>query len=287
MRHGCLAAACLLVGLGPAVAQGAAALSQGAAANPAGASVFVEELTSPELRDLIQAGRVKTVLVPIGGTEQNGPHMVLGKHNVRVRALAGQIATRLGHTVVAPVMAYVAEGAIQPPQAHMRYSGTVSLPDGVFEAVIEAAARSFKQHGISQVVLLGDHGGYQKSLARVAARLNREWAREPGCRVVALTEYYQAAQTTFAAELKRRGYSDSEIGVHAGLLDTSLALAIDPALVRVDRLGAAKGGDGVVGDARKSSAELGQIGVQRIVDASVNAIQAASAAAVSPSVSSR
>jgi creatinine amidohydrolase/Fe(II)-dependent formamide hydrolase-like protein len=205
--------------------------------------------------------------------------MVLGKHNVRVRALAGQIAARLGHTVVAPVMAYVAEGAIHPPQAHMRYSGTVSLPDSVFEAVIEAAARSFKQHGIREVVLLGDHGGYQKSMARVAARLNHEWAREPGCRVVALAEYYQAAQTTFAAELKRRGYSDAEIGQHAGLLDTSLALAIDPALVRTDRLALAKGGDGVAGDARKSSAELGQIGVQRIIDASVNAIRAAAAAA--------
>lgn len=263
----------LLTG-GPAAAQAAT----GAAAGPAGSSVFVEELTSPELRDRIKSGNVTTVLIPIGGTEQNGPHMVLGKHNVRVRALAGQIARKLGDAVVAPAMAYVAEGGIHPPQSHMRYSGTISLPDGVFESVVEAAARSFRQHGIKTVVLLGDHGGYQKNLARVATRLNQAWAREPGGRVIALAEYYEAGQVTFVAELKRRGYSDAEIGQHAGLLDTSLALAIDPALVRAERLPAAKPGEGVTGDARRASAELGQVGVQLIVDASVRAIRAAAAA---------
>src|SRR2546427_13064417 len=52
------------------------------AATPA--SVFIEDLTWTELRDLIAAGTT-TVTIPIGGTEQNGPHMALGRHNVRVR----------------------------------------------------------------------------------------------------------------------------------------------------------------------------------------------------------
>src|SRR5437667_6289371 len=59
-------------------------------------SVYVEELTWTELRDRIGRGAT-TVIVPIGGTEQNGPHMAIGKHNVRVRMLAGKIAATLGN----------------------------------------------------------------------------------------------------------------------------------------------------------------------------------------------
>ena len=65
----------------------AAAATQVAAA-PTPASVQVDELTWTELRDAIKAGKT-TVIVPVGGTEQSGPHMALGKHNVRARALAG------------------------------------------------------------------------------------------------------------------------------------------------------------------------------------------------------
>jgi hypothetical protein len=55
------------------------------------ATVFLEELTWTELRDLIGSGKT-TIIVPIGGTEQNGPDMALGKHNVRVKALSERIA---------------------------------------------------------------------------------------------------------------------------------------------------------------------------------------------------
>ena len=116
-----------------------------------------------------------TVLVPIGGTEQNGAHLVLGKHNVRVRVLAARIAEQLGDTLVAPVVAYVPEGDIDPPTQHMRHAGTLSVPTAAFESVLEGAARSLRHHGFRHVVLLGDHGGYQASLARVAGKLNRAW----------------------------------------------------------------------------------------------------------------
>jgi creatinine amidohydrolase/Fe(II)-dependent formamide hydrolase-like protein len=154
-------------------------------------SVQIEELTSPELRDRIAAGAT-TVLIPIGGTEQSGPHMVLGKHNVRARVLATAIAQRLGNALVAPVVAYVPEGSIHPPAAHMRFAGTISIPEAAFESMLEGAARSFKQHGFRHVFFLGDHGGYQKNEQRVAARLDREWARDPACRVYALLDYYHA-----------------------------------------------------------------------------------------------
>lgn len=248
-----------------------------APAAPPGTSLHLEELTWIELRDH-QAAGTTTVLLPIGGTEQSGPHIALGKHNTRVRVLAGLIAQQLGHTVVAPVLAYVPEGAISPPAAHMRFTGTLSIPDAVFEAVLEATARSLRQHGFRDVALLGDHGGYQKSLDKVATKLNREWAGAggPRCRVHALPDYYHAAQAGHAELLAARGFGAAEIGSHAGLADTALMLATDPSLVRKDQLvRAARAGasEGVSGDPRRATAELGQIGVDRIVEASVAALR--------------
>jgi creatinine amidohydrolase/Fe(II)-dependent formamide hydrolase-like protein len=244
-------------------------------AGAAAPSVFLEELTSVELHAAVANGST-TVLVPIGGTEQNGPHMALGKHNLRVKVLAGQIAQRLGNAIVAPVIAYVPEGSIFPPAAHMRFSGTISVSDATFEALLESTARSFKQHGFRDVVFLGDHGGYQKSELRAAEKINKEWAADGRSRALALTAYYEASQAPYIQALRERGYSDAEIGTHAGLADTSLMMAIDKSLVRLDLLsqGAkATPAEGVYGDPRKSSAELGQLGVRSIVEHSVRAIQ--------------
>ena len=240
------------------------------------ASVQIEDMTSTELRDRIKAGTT-TILVPIGGTEQNGPYMVLGKHNERARVLADAIAQRLGNAVVAPVIAYVPEGSIDPPAAHMRFTGTISIPVGAFEAVLEGAARSFRQHGFCDVVFLGDHGGYQQSEERVAMKLNREWAARSPCRVHALLDYYRVTQTAYVDALKARGFSADEIGTHAGLADTALAMAIDPALVRTQAMAhgpKATAKDGVYGDPRRATAELGQIGVDEIVAKSVAQIHA-------------
>lgn len=249
----------------------------GSAASSVSPGVYLEEMTSPELRGRIAAGTT-TALVPIGGTEQSGPHIVLGKHNVRARVLAGRIAAKLGDAVVAPVVAYVPEGAIAPPAAHMRFAGTISIPDAAFEALLEATAKSLCRHGIRDVFFLGDHGGYQANEARAAARVNRSNGGAGGCRAHALGAYYDAATTTFNADLKQRGFTDAEIGTHAGLADTALSLAVDPALVRPAQIAAgARGGvgAGVHGDPTRATAELGRVGAERIVDASVAAIRAA------------
>lgn len=238
-------------------------------------SVYLEELTTTELKAAVAHGTT-TVLVPIGGTEQSGPHMALGKHNVRAKILAGQIAQRLGNAIVAPVLAYVPEGSITPPVAHMRFSGTISISEAAFESILESTAKSFKQHGFRDVVFLGDHGGYQKSEQRAADKINKEWAADGRFRATALTAYYEAAQAPFNQALRSKGFSDAEIGTHAGLADTSLMLATDKSLVRTDLLeqGAkATPAEGVYGDPRKSTAELGQLGVHQIVERSVQAIQ--------------
>ena len=247
------------------------------AAEPAPGKVLLEELTSFELREKIATGTT-TVLIPIGGTEQNGPHIAIGKHNVRVKFLAEKIAQRLGNAIVAPVLAYVPEGAIFPPAAHMRFSGTLSIPETVFESLLEATAKSFKQHGFHDVFFLGDHGGYQKSEARAAARINQAWQGDSKFRAYGLTAFYEAAQMPYTQILRNKGFSDAQIGTHAGLSDTSLTLAVDQSLVRTHLLvqGATTSpADGVYGDPRKATAELGQIGIQLIVDRSVQAIQEA------------
>ena len=199
-------------------------------------------------------------------------------------ALAGPIVLvsrrserSVGNALVAPVIAYVPEGKLSPPSGHMRFPGTISVPEAAFETILEYAARSFKLHGFKDIVFLGDHGGYQANEKNVANKLNREWVSS-NVRAHAVTQYYDATQIDFVQILKGQGFTLSEIGTHAGLDDTSLMLALDPSLVREDRLsdgskfGAA---DGVYGDPSKASARLGILGVDAIVFQTVASIKSA------------
>jgi creatinine amidohydrolase len=238
-------------------------------------SVFLEDLTWTELREAI-AGGARLVIVPVGGTEQSGPYIALGKHNARVRVLAEKIARGLGHALVAPVIAYVPEGSAEQGTGHMRLPGTLSVPEPVFEQTLEAAGRSLRRHGFDTIVLIGDHGGYQASLRRAAARLNREWPRGTG-RAIALDAYYQASSQGYARLLQDRGISAAQAGTHAGLADTSLQLATAPGQVRLQALRAAPppgAADGVYGgDPRAASATLGEPGVALIVARSIGALK--------------
>src|SRR6188768_1257617 len=138
-------------------------------------TVFLEELTWTEVRDALKAGKT-TIILPTGGTEQSGPHLVLGKHNYIVRYASERIARSLGNTLVAPVMAYVPEGDVDPPTGHMKYPGSITLPDEPFMKVVEYAARSFKASGFKDIVFIGDSGPNQKGIKTVADHLNKQWA---------------------------------------------------------------------------------------------------------------
>ena len=259
---------CLVLGVAAAGGQAAAP------------SVYLEDLTSPELAAALRSGST-TILLPVGGTEQNGPHMALGKHNQRARLLAGRIARQFGPALVAPVLPYVPEGQITPPTEHMRYAGTISVPDAAFRSILDAAARGFRQHGFRDIVLLGDSGNYQASLRAVVERLNRDWAGT-GVRAHYLGAYYAATQTTYLDSLRAQGLSAAQIGTHAGTADTALTLALAPELVRPELLGeAARAGrpGGTLGDPRPATAALGQAGVDAIVQQSVAAIRQAVSAA--------
>lgn len=237
-------------------------------------SPYLEDLTWTEVAARTAAGST-TIIIPAGGVEQSGPAIALGKHNARARFLAGRIARRLGDALVAPVVSYVPEGELAPPTQHMRFPGTISIPSTVFRATIESAAMSLKLHGFKTIVLIGDHGGYQNDLELSAAELNRRWAATDA-RALFVPQYYSATQVAYVADLRRKGFVQAEIGTHAGLADTSLTMAIAPAMVRAQTLRRSQpltAAFGVYGDPRRSSAALGQTGVEEIISQTVAAIQ--------------
>lgn len=242
---------------------------------PAQATVFLEDLTWTELRDVIANGST-TILIPIGGTEQNGPHMALGKHNTRVKFLAEKIALKLGKALIAPVIAYVPEGEIDPPTQHMKFPGTITIPDATFNQLLESAAKSFKHAGFKTIVFIGDHGSYQSNETSVAAKLNKQW-KSTGVRAFAAVEYYTLGQGAYAEALFKNGHPKNDIGTHAALADTSLELATNPNMVRGESLaqsGSYSVADGVYGgNPKNATAKLGQIGVDLIVDGTVTAIE--------------
>lgn len=245
----------------------------------AGSSVYLEELTTQEVSAALQAGTT-TVIIPVGGTEQNGPHMAIGKHNMRAKVLAGRIAALLGNALVAPVLAYTPEGNVDPPTEHMGFAGTISVPDDAFKGVLLGAARSFRKHGFTDIVLLGDSGNYQSLLAAVAQQYNREAGKSPS-RMHHIAAYYRATQDSYAAALKAKGLSTQEIGTHAGSADTSLLMAVAPAMVRSERLAEAAAAGwrgGTLGDPRAATAANGQLGVDAQVKISAEAIKKAVAA---------
>src|SRR5262245_16243218 len=223
-------------------------------------SVFLEDLTWMEVRDAIGAGKT-TVIIPTGGTEQNGPHMALGKHNYLVRYKAGEIARHLGNALVAPVVAYVPEGDINPPTGHMRFAGTITTPQDVFAKVLEYAARSFKQHGFLDIALIGDSGGNQAGQQLVAEMLNKEWF------AANVRAYYPGRGDDWVMS---QGVSAADVGSHAGTHDTSSLMYLNPSMLRFDKMGPGKAGDGQghVGNPAKATALFGkQIVEMQIADA--------------------
>jgi creatinine amidohydrolase len=195
---------------------------------------------------------------------------------VRARLLSEKIARALGNALVAPVIAYVPEGDVDHPRSDLRFPGTISVPVGAFEGVLEGAERSFKLAGFCNILFLGDCGVYRHYLPIVAARLDREWA---GTSVKAhvIDEYYRASEIQFGQLLKEKGYSEAEIGEHAGLLDTALLMGVDPSRIRVDMLDKIKPGDGVTGNPSRASVALGKSGVDFIVARTVAAIKGVTA----------
>jgi creatinine amidohydrolase len=229
-------------------------------------TVFIDELTWEENRDAMKAG--KTVfIVPIGGTEKNGYHMVLGKHNYTVTHAANLMARKLKNALVVPTLQYVPEG--DPDRQN---SGAISLPSPAYDGVLDAIARSLKAHGATDILFIGDSGGNQNGMTAVATKLNEEW-KGSGTRVYALTSYYEEGRVHYRAWMEAAfGYGDDIIGSHAGISDTSQMLHVRPAGIRKNMLmpwGGPKD-SGVSGDPMKATAEIGRMGIEFKVNAAIN-----------------
>src|SRR5438093_5745216 len=101
-------------------------------------SVWIDDLTWPEVRDAIAGGK-RTAIIYVGSSEQNGPHMVIGKHNFVARALAQRIAEELGDALIYPILPYAVAGNALTRTGHMRFPGTVTLtPEASFAAWAKA-----------------------------------------------------------------------------------------------------------------------------------------------------
>jgi creatinine amidohydrolase/Fe(II)-dependent formamide hydrolase-like protein len=234
-------------------------------------TVFLDELTWTEVRDLVDNGTT-TVIIATAGTEQNGPHMVLGKHKFIVSYAAEQIARRLGATLVAPVIAYVPEGSLDPPTGHMRYSGAITLPQEHFMTLLEFTARSLAVHGFTDIVFIGDSGGNQNGMRNVSETLNMKWAGTPS-RVHFVGDYY--SDNGVNDWLISQGETQESIGSHAGIRDTSQLMFIAPQHIRDNKrvLGGGFEGSGVSGDPSRASVEYGEKAIELKIEAALRQIQ--------------
>ena len=212
----------------------------------AGSSLWAEELTWMETRDLIKGGTT-TIIIGTGGVEQNGPYVAGGKHNFVLQAVLPYIARAIPNSLIAPIVKFVPEGRIEPtPSGHMKYPGTISLEVSTFEALLTDICRSYKAHGFVDIILLGDSGGNQSGMKNVAAALNRKWAAETA-RVHFLAEYYDQDRWSYDY-LKTLGITqinktpgqpadarvDTRNGIHDDIYYESQIAVVDPRLIRAE-----------------------------------------------------
>lgn len=212
----------------------------------AGDSLWAEELTWMEMRDALRAGKT-TILIGTGGIEQSGPYVAGGKHNYVLQMVLPYIARAIGNTLIAPIVKFVPEGALEPtPGGHMRYPGTVSVEEATFEALLRDICRSYKTHGFRDIILLGDSGGNQPGMKKVAQELNTKWKNE-SARVHFLGEYYAEDPWSYQF-LKSQGIVQIDMkaapgekadrpahtrnGIHDDVYYEAQIAALDPNLIR-------------------------------------------------------
>jgi creatinine amidohydrolase len=241
------------------------------------ASVWIDDLTWPEVRDAIAAGK-RTAIIYAGSSEQNGPHMVIGKHNFIARVLAQRIAEELGDALIYPIIPHAVTGNALTRTGHMQFPGSVSLPPEVFFGVARGVGQSALTAGFKVVALMGDHGGGQDELALAAKELDAQ-ARPDGARVLFIGDLYAKSRVMMREILAKRGLPTNED--HAGIPDTSALLHLETPgqWVRKDLIATGDAKSGVRGNPQHASAELGKIYNDMKVDLAVKQVRALLASA--------
>ena len=239
--------------------------------------VEFEMMTWPEVKAALEAGKT-TALVYTGGTEQRGPQNVNGGHNLMARETVKAIAQKLGNAIAMPVLPYT------PNNASAALPGTIGLTPELLGAILERIGEQTITNGFKNVVLMGDHGGGQPNVYRdTAKKLDDKYAPQ-GIHVFYCDDVYTKRMADFDAYLKSQNLP---AGGHATIGDTSemLFLGGDKGWVRKDEIKNAvrpeqgQPGNGVSGDGRASSAELGKRVFDMKVEYAVRQIQQLLAAA--------
>jgi creatinine amidohydrolase/Fe(II)-dependent formamide hydrolase-like protein len=246
--------------------------------------VEFEMMTWPEVKAALAAGKT-TALIYTGGTEQRGPQNVNGGHNLMARETVKAIALRLGNAIAMPVLPYT------PNNASSELTGTIGLTNEILAAILERLSEQSIVTGFKNVVLMSDHGGGQPDVYRdVAKKLDAKYAPK-GIHVFYCDEVYKKRQDDFYKWLADHGYPPS---LHGGIADTSemLYLGGDKGWVRRELVKSALGdpmpepggrgpatnvaprkNNGITGDGRPSSAELGKLEFAMKIDYAVRQIR--------------
>ncbi|MEP6549165.1 MAG: creatininase family protein [Gammaproteobacteria bacterium] len=227
--------------------------------------VEFEKMTWVEVKHALAAGQT-TALIYTGGVEQRGPQNANGGHNLIAYATVKAIAEKLGNAIFLPVLPYT------PNEASADLPGTIGITDDLLRAILERLADQAIVSGFKNVVIMGDHGGGQpKVYEEVAKKMNDQNAPK-GIHVYYCDQVYNAANDAFEAYMAEKGLPPD---LHGGISDTSEMLYLDKdnTWVRKPLLQTAVGDlvvngkpqrgvdsphNGIMGDARRSSVELGK-----------------------------
>lgn len=150
------------------------------------------------------------LILPVGSTEQHGPHNPLGTDHLNAEAVSMEVG-RSTNTLVLPVI------PVGVSEHHRQFPGTLWVPAHVFREYVKAVALSATSHGARKIVIVNGHGGNTTSLLEVAGYLRRE------CGVFA------AVVLAFPPGMMEIG------GGHAGAGETSANLYWHPHLVKMER----------------------------------------------------
>jgi creatinine amidohydrolase len=247
--------------------------------------VEIEMMTYPEIYSAIHEHGKTTVLIYNGGTEQRGPHAILGGHTLMAREIAPMIAKQLGNALVAPILPYSTNpaGGIDP-----KFPGSIGLSSELFTRVNEAVVEDMAKEGFKNIVLMGDHGGGQDELKKLATAMDAKYAAQ-GTHVYFSGAVYEQSRKDLADWLTRKHLPLSN---HAGISDTSIMLYLqpkpeswvrniykttigDPVLPAGQRADpkAPRVNNGVTGDPRSSTPEIGKLAVNMKVNDAVAEIR--------------
>ena len=201
------------------------ALAQGA--RPAGTVndiVDLEMLTHTELTQKMKDGWTSVLLVT-GGTEERGPHDVLGGHNILAKNHATMAARKLGKTIVAPVIPIAVNATGLNANREMAdQPGAIQMPADVFKQVQIAAIDSLARSGFKDIFVMGDHGGGQQQMKEAAEDMDKKWS-EKGTRVYYVSDFYNKTHDDVDMYLYQHKLP---IAGHGAMMETSEMLYLEP-----------------------------------------------------------